>query len=701
MTDINIDNSFNDSFSISCLSSKERFDKITIKEDECQKDYPIRCAICWRIPRFYAEFEKNIFYTLCDNNHKLDYTSFESFYENSNKKLDSLLCEGCHKQLNDNNEAFQCNTCYIFFCSDCKLKHKEEMNHLNYIEKDKIDIYCPKHNENYKYYDSKKKSNLCEKCCVESENGSVFETALHINYKETIDAYVKKIKENIMICKNVSKLVNEWLTNLEDKFTIFIDSINNYVSFQQKIVTYLSHENKFLNYQNNFNVYFNYEIINNEKIDKYIKTINSNLNNNYNKNDDIFEKSNFFINLLEKFSKKEINISAKKNLVIKTESKVNKLFSSSLSDEIDKLKVENMVNYKHEMKSSKVKCIIPFNENKMIIAGLSSGKIKIFEQQKKEDETTDLLIKKLSIKAFEKEISNLCEIDSDLIVATDIINKAKIIQLENDISSYSILQVLDFNEDISNIHSIANFPIFSYYKNRHYFGIGDDNHLLIYKSNRMPKNLKAPGLGYHDKPEEYSIVQPSFFCPYRDFESKEKEEEYKNRPLTFNLEKDIEIKTSVNSILEIDEKYIAVSCPKKKCVKIYNSQRGFKEVVSLPGIYSSEGNCTMCVSDDRNELLIGCIEGFSIVHINNLKKMNKIHLNQSILCLNYFSKDCICCISLKGEEYFIKQYMLKNNKDISKLSEQKIYPKDEVNCMKIIDNKIFYLDNTKAIHYLK
>ena len=37
----------------------------------------------------------------------------------------------------------------------------------------------------------------------------------------------------------------------------------------------------------------------------------------------------------------------------------------------------------------------------------------------------------------------------------------------------------------------------------------------------------------------------------------------------------------------------------------------------------------------------------------------------------------------------------------SKLSEQKIYPKDEVNCMKIIDNKIFYLDNTKAIHYLK
>ena len=26
----------------------------------------------------------------------------------------------------------------------------------------------------------------------------------------------------------------------------------------------------------------------------------------------------------------------------------------------------------------------------------------------------------------------------------------------------------------------------------------------------MPKNLKPPAIGYHDKPEEYSIVQPSF-----------------------------------------------------------------------------------------------------------------------------------------------------------------------------------------------
>ena len=72
MYEINIDYSCNDSFSISCLSSKEQFERMTIKEDECQKYYPIRCPVCSRIPRFYAEFEKNSFYTICDNNHRMD-----------------------------------------------------------------------------------------------------------------------------------------------------------------------------------------------------------------------------------------------------------------------------------------------------------------------------------------------------------------------------------------------------------------------------------------------------------------------------------------------------------------------------------------------------------------------------------------------------------------------------------------------------
>ena len=714
MSEINIDYSCNDSFSISCLSSKEQFDRMTIKEDECQKYYPIRCPICSRIPRFYAEFEKNSFYTICDNNHRMDYNTFDSFYENSNKKLDSVLCEECHKSLNDDDNAFQCNNCYFFLCQECKSKHEEETNHLNYVEKNKIDIYCPKHNKLYKYYDNKKKSNICENCLDENEDKNVLETSKYIKYVETLDAYVKKVRENILISKNINKLFNEWLEMLKEKIAIFLDSINNYTLLQQKIVTSLSYEKELQKYENNFNVFFNYEIINDEKIDKYIKNINSNLNNNYNKNDDFFEKSNLLINLLNNFSKKEINISSKKNIAfqieIKKETKFEDLFSRSIMDDINKIKVENMINNKHEMKSSKVKCLIPFCENKMIIVGLSSGKIKLFDkkEKEKEDELGDYLIKKLSIKAFEKEISNLCELDNDLIVATDNINNAKIIQLENNMSSYSVIQNLDLNECIGNIHTIANFPIFSYYKNRHYFGMGDDNHLLIFKSNKMPKNLSPPALGYHDQVEEYSIVQPSFILPNNNFDfgkdenEKNSIEEYRNRALSFNLEKKIELNTLISCMVEIDEKYIAVACPKNKSIKIYNSQRDFKEVTSLPNISPSEGNCTMAVSHDRNKLFVACTEGFCIITINNLKKMNRIHLKQSILCLDFFKRDCISCISLKGEEYFIKQYILKNNyRDISKLSEQKIYPKEEINYQKVIDKIIFYLDDSKAIHYLK
>ena len=56
-----------------------------------------------------------------------------------------------------------------------------------------------------------------------------------------------------------------------------------------------------------------------------------------------------------------------------------------------------MVKFKHELKS-KVKCMIPFNENKLLIFGLDNGKIRIYEEQKNEKKLENILIKKLSIK---------------------------------------------------------------------------------------------------------------------------------------------------------------------------------------------------------------------------------------------------------------------------------------------------------------
>ena len=699
-----IDNfSFNDSFSNSFSISKEQTNKLNIKDldDDIPKEYPLRCPVCWRIPRLFANFEKNFYYTHCDNQHKNEYSTFDSFFENSNKQLDSLLCSKCKKSLEDFSQSFYCNECFLFICKECKQNHEEEIGHSVYLEINHLDIFCPYHKQPFKYYDSNKKTNLCQSCYDKNEDKKdIIETNNYVDYKESINSHIKKIKESILIWNNLSSLIREWLINLEDKFNCFIDSIKNYITLQQKIVSYLNYENQFEKYKNNFNVYFNYEIINDEKIDKYIKNINNTLNFNFSKKEDILGKSNIFIDLLFKFLNKDFNIEAKKNLnfLIKTQKKsefFENTYTNPIKDEINNNKVEIMTNNKYQMKNSSIKCISTFNNDKTLILGLSSGKIKIFEVKEKYDNNENFLDKKLSIKLYENEINNICRLDNDLIATSDINNMIKIIQIEMDTKKYSILQELDLKKNCEEIHTIVNLPIFSYFKNKHYFSLGDNKHILIFKSNKTPKDTSPPALGYHDKPEEYSIVQPSFIFKEENKGVEEKEN------LPFKIEKNKELNYSANCILEIDEKYIAAASNKEKNIIIYNSQNDFKDIINYPNTFPCKSNCNMSLSYDRKKLLVGCMEGFCIISIDNLKKVNKIHLNQSILCIDYFLNDLISFIALKGEETYIKQYVLGNYKNIKKFSEKKIYSAQKIIWQKVLNKTIFYIDGTNVIHFFK
>ena len=126
----------------------------------------------------------------------------------------------------------------------------------------------------------------------------------------------------------------------------------------------------------------------------------------------------------------------------------------------------------------------------------------------------------------------------------------------------------------------------------------------------------------------------------------------------------------------------------------------FEEYINIPTINSCEGKNTICISDDRSKLLVGCIDGISVISMNNLKKINEIHLKQSILSLDFCNEDCIICVSLKEGEIFAKQYVFKKNyKQIAKLSQKKIYSKNDVNWIKVIKDKIFYLDDTNKVHF--
>lgn len=262
--------SYSDSIkSLSCLQS-EKFNENPIKEiKDNVRDFPIRCPICWKIPRFYADFVKNYYFTSCDNQHKNEFYSFDSFIENTNKDINCLLCNNCHKEIEDFSRFYKCNICNIFICFECRKKHEKEKKHLNFIESNKIDNFCSNHNEEYKYYDSIKKSNLCQKCITENiNNKKILKLSNHINYEKTINNYIKKVEENIIMWNNASSLINEWLKEFVEKIKIFTKSINNYILLQHKIVIYLNNDNNYKKYEKNFNVFFNYKIINNDKIDK-------------------------------------------------------------------------------------------------------------------------------------------------------------------------------------------------------------------------------------------------------------------------------------------------------------------------------------------------------------------------------------------------------------------------------------------------
>ena len=687
--------SINDSFSISTVLDKELTNIINVKEidlNDINKDYPIRCPICSEISRLNIDLQKISFSTICDNKHKFEYSSFDSFFKNCYKIMGDLICHDCKKSKDECTMLFRCNKCYLFICSECKSKHSKDTNHSNYIELEKIDKYCPKHSELYRYYDTNKKINLCERCKnlivdQQKENcNNMIETSKFKKFDNLKD-YTKKLQENILIWNNIIKITNDWMNNFKKEFNAYLNSINDYIILKYKIVNYLDYNNNYLNYENNYNILYNYDIVTNENLNNYIKSINNSLNNNYNKND-IFASSKFFIDLLNDFSNKGIIMEMSKDISGK-ESKI-------ISEKNELFKLENMIKMEYEF-DSEVTYLAPFDKDKIIL-GFNSGKIQISEE-KMEENNQNSLIQKSSIEAFENGITIICKIDKNLIVSSDNKNITKIIKFESDLNNYSMIQDLNFKENIGKIYSIINLQNFSYYKNRHYFCIGNDNSIIIYKSNKMPEELVVPNLQYHDEIEQYSIAQPSFII---DDNNNLHINEHKNEPLSFIIEKEIVLNTPITCMVEVNEKLICATCPKSKNIKFFQMKNEFKETISFPNISLSEGNCILTLSEDKSKIITACKNGICQIKIDNLKKFNQIHFQREIFCLDFYNNNYLLCTLLKGNNIHIRQYFIKDEiKDIKKKSEYIVNSPNQIKYLKVINNKIYYLDGTNCIHYFQ
>ena len=669
--------SFSTNYSIS--EPTERNDFVPSKDDlqieENIKDYPLRCPVCWNIPRIYFNFKTNNYCILCDEKHKNIYISFEDLIENTDKKFSSLLCHQCKKE---SDKMYRCNDNNFFFCQKCK----ENSDSNNFTEINEIDSTCPKHHTKYIYYDAKNNKHLCDKCFHE-EKEYLIPIETYVNYKDTIENNYKKVIENIKMWNNISRIINNWLKTLNDKFNGLLSSIGNYCLMQQKIVNFIKSENSYYNSNNNYNIFSNYEAINNEKADNFIRSINEYLNFKYIKKLDFCSTSKYLIGILEEFNKAEIIIESKTN--IKPELKgekeekeyneYNELYQIPKNKEIKLIK--DMNKKKFEL-NSKINCAIPFNDDNNLLLGLDSGEIKICETK------DNGLFEKLSIKEFQKEISHICDVDKNLFVATDIIQNLKIIQVKEDLKKYTIIKELNF-EHYNKINKIISLPTLSYFKNRHYFAMAADNYILIYKSNKMPIDLDPPYPQYHAKVEEFSIVQPSF---------SNKEEE-----LTFQLEKKIQEKKEVINMIELNDKYLGVLCTESKSLKLYNTQKEFKDDINLAKTIPNSDSF-MKVSKTKKELVIGHDGGFNIIDFDNIRKVKNIQFKQKVEFFDFINSHNIMCLSLSNNEIYIKQYKFKDGlKEMNKISEAIVLNDNKITNFFIMKNKVFYFDGSNIISY--
>ena len=352
---------FNDAISLENISIQTSTFEEPINTNEIIEENklnsPLRCPQCWRIVRIKTDFCNNQYFSNCDLDHNSNYNSFELFYENLNKDLHNLLCQNCQKKEEDFSKMFCCLNCNFFFCSDCKNKHIEEKKHSKFIDLNKFDNYCDKHDEPFNYYDNNKKKNICEKCFNEEikknpDNKKYIASASKYNdYKKTINNNYNEAYENLKMWKNTIRLVNKWLEEIKNKFNNFMNSIYNYTLLQLKTISLLKDEINYEKYKNNFNVFYSYSVIKNTVIDKYIRDLNQYLNTHYNENDNIYNMSAFFLGILDNYDKKELKIKSKENLLVeykKNYPSIENLYSDDKKNELDMLKIENMDEKKYE-----------------------------------------------------------------------------------------------------------------------------------------------------------------------------------------------------------------------------------------------------------------------------------------------------------------------------------------------------------------
>ena len=481
------------------------------------------------------------------------------------------------------------------------------------------------------------------------ENTDESSTKESTNYKDDENEQLQEIYKYI---DKIIKSLNDWKKDMNKKIDNYVRTIDNYYKTHKILLCYYKNNTK--DFENNNILKSNHKLFQDNimKVNEYLVKADQEINNI--KKDDFEVKSSCFSDILKDFD--STNIFSLKSIVEeKTEPILEKNINKKIAD-MDKMKIPL---------SSETKCFCPFHKEQYLLFGLKTGEIYMYKQTNNSHFSFIL-----SMKAFGEQVEHICELDEDLIAATDGKNKIKIIQLTDNFSSYKIVQSLGLKEDSEYIYSMIYLPLLSKSKNNHYFCTGDEKHILIFKSNSKPKYL-------------------------------DDDKNVDNTDIKFELIKDIKVNTLVHCLVEANEKYIVAACTKDNTLKIFDMTKDFKILEDIKGFELSKGSNILSLVPNKNILIVACADGFYLIDTNKRKIYKRIHCKYSVLTLDMISENTLVCCTSARNDNRIKQYALEGKSfNFEKISERRIHKNYDIWKLKKFNQEIFFLDNSAKVNYL-
>ena len=152
----------------------------------------------------------------------------------------------------------------------------------------------------------------------------------------------------------------------------------------------------------------------------------------------------------------------------------------------------------------------------------------------------------------------------------------------------------------------------------------------------------------------------------------------------------------------MNEQYIAAACTKAKSIIFFDAKNNFNKVAEIKDVSASFGSNIMTLMPNKDILIIACSNGFNLISTKNFIKYKAVNCRYSVLSLDLINDNTIICCCSEEKKNKIKQYnIIDDNYIFTKLSERKIFNNDEIWKLKIINDKIFYLDSKSILCYLK